>query len=76
MTKIARYNDGQEINAGDFVKIDDQWDGVVEEIILESSEAWDDYWKDHGEGVMLTGEAFGRLFVGLIENELVLKRRR
>jgi len=39
MTKIARYNDGQEINAGDFVKIDDQWDGVVEEIILESSEA-------------------------------------
>ena len=70
------YATGQPIRVGDSVRIG-QSDGVVESIITQESDDWADYWRDaSGEGVMLAGPAFGRMFAKFHDEDLIFVRRK
>ena len=69
------YLTGQQILEGDSVRIGTQ-EGVVEHIITEECEGWAEYWEKLGEGVMVIGPAFGRLFTKFDDEDLVFFRRR
>jgi hypothetical protein len=75
MKREPTYRTGDPIREGDIVRIG-QWDGVVESIITKESAGWADYWQEHGEGVMLTGPAFGRLYTSFNDEDLVLVQRK
>ena len=75
MKRNPPYRTGDPIREGDVVRIG-EWDGVVETIITKESAGWEDYWKEQGEGVMLTGPAFGRLYTGFDDEDLVLVQRK
>ena len=75
MKREPTYLSGEPIQLGDSVRIGD-WGGTVEEIIVEACPQWDEYWKaETGEGVMLVGPKFGRLFNRFQDEELVLVHR-
>jgi len=70
-----RYLTGETIQVGDRVRID-EWDGTVEEIIVPDCPMWEEYWKDEtGEGVVLVGPKFGRLFNAIHDEDLVFVGR-
>ncbi len=69
------YLTGDPICEGDAVRIG-AWDGVVETIVTKESSGWEDYWQEQGEGVMLTGPAFGRLYTRFDDEDLVLIQRK
>jgi hypothetical protein len=71
MKREPTYRTGDPIREGDIVRIG-QWDGVVESINTKGSPGYMDY---VGEGVMLTGPAFGRLHTKFHDEDLVLVRR-
>jgi hypothetical protein len=75
MKRSPTYRNGELIREGDSVRIG-QWDGVVESIITSDNAAWADYWRDKGEGVMLTGSAFGKLYTQFHDEDLVLVARK
>jgi hypothetical protein len=68
------YRTGDPIREGEAVRIG-AWDGVVDAIITKESPGWEDYWQKQGEGVMLTGPAFGRLYTRFDDEDLVLVQR-
>ncbi len=69
------YPSGEPIRKGDVVRLA-AWDAVVESIITEGCDGWTDYWRDAtGEGVMLVGPAFGRLFTRFQDEDLAFIRR-
>lgn len=69
------YLNGEPVREGDSIRIGD-WEGVVESIIVEGCPHWAEYWREcTGEGVMLAGPAFGRLFKGFHNEDLILVRR-
>lgn len=66
------YVTGEPIRKGDVVRLAGS-DGTVEYIITAGCEGWGDYWRDAtGEGVMLVGPAFGRLFTKFDDEDLSL----
>jgi len=69
------YLSGEPVREGDSVRIG-QWEGVVEWIITSDSAGWADYWQNQGEGVMLAGPAFGRLYAKFYDEDLVLVGRK
>jgi len=69
------YLNGEPVREGDSVRIG-EWEGVVESIITSDSVGWAHYWQDLGEGVMLAGPAFGRLFTKFHDEDLVLVGRK
>ena len=76
MENEPTYLAGDPIREGDLVRVG-SWEGVVESIITKNSPGWADYWADcTGEGVMLTGPAFGRLFTRFHDEDFVLVRRK
>jgi hypothetical protein len=75
MMHEPRYCSGDPIREGDAVRIG-AWDGVVETVITQESPGWEDYWHGRGEGVMLTGPAFGRLYTRFDDEDLVLIQRK
>jgi hypothetical protein len=75
MKSEPTYCSGEPIHEGDMVRIG-AWDGIVESIITSQSAGWADYWSEQGEGVMLTGPAFGRLYTKFHDEDLVLVRRK
>lgn len=69
------YLSGELIRRGDIVRLA-AWDAVVEDIITEDCDGWADYWRDTtGQGVMLVGPAFGRLFTNFHDEDLFFLRR-
>jgi hypothetical protein len=75
MTEEPTYLSGEAIRVGDVVLIG-TWNGIVESIITEGCPQWSDYWKDEtGEGVMLVGPQFGRLFNDFHDEDLVFVSR-
>ena len=40
----------------------ENWSGKVDFIVTTESPQWEEYWKDLGEGIMLEGPDFGRIF--------------
>jgi hypothetical protein len=75
MKREPTYRSGEPILEGDMVRIG-AWDGSVESIIKSQSAGWADYWAEHGEGVMLTGAAFGRLYTKFNDEDLSFVRRK
>jgi hypothetical protein len=71
MKREPTYRTDEPIREGDRVRIG-EWDGVVESIVTKESPAWEDYWHEQGEGVMLAGPAFGRLYTNFDDEDLVL----
>lgn len=70
------YLTGEEIKIGDFIIIGD-WEGTVEQIITEGCTNWEDFWKkETGEGVMLIGPKFGRMFSAFQDEDLVFVKRK
>ena len=69
------YLSGELIGEGDSVRIG-EWEAVVESIITRDDAGWADYWHAQGEGVMLTGPAFGRLYTNFHDEDLVLVERK
>jgi hypothetical protein len=69
------YLNGEPVREGDLVRIG-EWEGVVEFIITCDSAGWADYWHEQGEGVILTGPAFGRLHTKFHDEDLVLVGRK
>jgi hypothetical protein len=70
-----KYLSGEPIRKGDVVRLA-EWDGIVEDIITEGCGDWEDYWRDcTGEGVILVGPAFGRMFTKFHDEDLILVRR-
>ena len=67
-----KYVTGEPIRVGDLVRVG-EWDGVVESVITRESPDWVEY---IGEGVMLTGLAFGRLHAKFGDEDLILVRRK
>jgi hypothetical protein len=74
MSTEATYLTGEPICKGDSVRYCD-WEGVVESIITKDSDGWSDYWHNLGEGVMLSGSGFGRLYTVFHDEHLVFLRR-
>ena len=72
MKREPTYHTGDPIREGDIVQVG-QWDGVVESINTKGSPG---YMDNAGEGVMLTGPAFGRLHTKFNDEDLVLVRRK
>ncbi|MGA2866980.1 MAG: hypothetical protein ABSF95_21095 [Verrucomicrobiota bacterium] len=72
MKRKPTYFTGEPIREGDSVRIG-EWEGVVESVNTKGSPGWMDY---IGEGVMLTGPAFGRLHTRFDDEDLVLVRRK
>ncbi|MEY3480341.1 MAG: hypothetical protein RIQ71_1116 [Verrucomicrobiota bacterium] len=72
MKREPTYRSGDPVREGDVVRIG-QWDGVVESINVEGCPGYMDY---VGEGVMLTGPAFGKLHTKFEDEDLVLVRRK
>lgn len=75
MKSEPTYRSGDPIREGDVVR-HGEWDGVVESVITSDSPGWADYWRDKGEGVMLAGPAFGRLYTRFLDEDLVFVRRK
>ena len=75
MKREPIYCTGDPIREGDVVRVG-EWDGVVESIVTEDSAGWEDYWQERGEGVMLTGPEFGRLYARFDDEDLVLVQRK
>ncbi|MBA4146585.1 MAG: hypothetical protein H0X66_00610 [Verrucomicrobia bacterium] len=75
MNSEPTYCTGEPIREGDTVRIG-EWDGVVESIITSQSPGWVDYWQGKGEGVMLAGPAFGKLYAEFHDKDLMLVRRK
>lgn len=69
------YRTVDPVRQGDLVRIG-EWDGVVEFLVTKGAAAWADYWVEHGEGVMLTGPAFGRLCTRFDDEDLVFIQRK
>ncbi len=66
---------GEPIRIGNVVRLAAS-DAVVEDIITEGCDSWADYWRDAtGEGVMLAGPAFGRMFTKFHDEDLVFVKR-
>jgi hypothetical protein len=65
--EIPRY--GAPIRPKDRVRFS-EWDGTVELIITRDSPDWEGYWKKFGEGVMLNGPAFGRVYTKFDADDL------
>lgn len=64
------YCTGEPIRKGDAVLLGGTH-AHVDEIILEGCDGWDSYWRDGtGEGVMLVGPDFGRLFTEFDDADL------
>lgn len=74
MKPCPTYLSGEPIRKGDLVRIG-EYEGVVESVITCESAGWADYWHDLGEGVMLAGPAFGRLYTKFNDEDLVLVGR-
>lgn len=72
MKREPTYFTGEPIRKGDLVRLG-AWDGVLESVLTRDSPEWVDY---IGEGVMLTGPAFGRLHTRFNDEDLVLVRRK
>jgi hypothetical protein len=69
------YLSGEPIHKGDVAR-HGSWGAVVEDIITEGCDGWSDYWRDAtGEGVMLVGPAFGRMFTKFDDEDLSFVRR-
>jgi hypothetical protein len=69
------YHTGEEVEIGDHVKIGAMV-GTVEEIVLPGCALWQEYWKDEtGEGVMLVGPEFGRMFMDFGDEDLTFVGR-
>jgi hypothetical protein len=69
------YATGEPVLPGDVVHLG-TWEGMVEELVREGGEGWAEYWRDAtGEGVLLVGPAFGRLFTQVDDPDLHLVRR-
>lgn len=67
---------GEEIREGDFVRIG-EWEGTVEQVVTEGCPNWEDFWKSEtGEGVMLVGPKFGRMFSDFHDEDLVFVKRK
>jgi len=76
MNKKATYLTGEEIKEGDSVFIGD-WEGTVEQIVTEGCQNWEDFWKNEtGEGVMLIGPKFGRMFNDFQDEDLIFVKRK
>ncbi|MBA4147477.1 MAG: hypothetical protein H0X66_05125 [Verrucomicrobia bacterium] len=75
MKPAPAYRSGDAICEGDVVRIG-KWDGVVESIITKESAGWEDFFQEEGEGVMLTGPTFGRLYTKFDDEDLVLVQRK
>lgn len=76
MSTEPTYLTGEPIREGDSVRVY-EWNGTVEEIILAGCPNWEEYWKDAtGEGVMLVGPEFGRLFTDFHDEELLFLGRK
>ena len=74
MKREPTYRTGEPIREGDKVRIG-KWDGLVETIITNETVGWEDYWREKGKGVMLSGPAFGRLYTRLDDEDLVFVGR-
>jgi hypothetical protein len=72
MRQDPTYVTGEPICKGDMVRIG-EWDGVVESVITKNNPDWVDY---IGEGVMVSGAAFGWLHVKFNDEDLVIVRRK
>ena len=72
MKREPTYCTGEPIREGDVVRIGERA-GVVESVITKESPDFMDY---VGEGVMLTGPAFGRLHTPFNDEDLVLVGRK
>ena len=68
------YSTGEAIREGDSVRIG-QLEGVIEFIMTSGSPGWADYWQAHGEGVMLAGPAFGKLYTKFHDEDLAFVGR-
>ena len=76
MTTEPAYLTGEPVREGDLVRIG-PWEGTVEEIVVEDCPYWEEYWRDAtGEGVMLVGPEFGRLFNRFHDEELIFVGRK
>ena len=75
MKREPTYRTGDPIHEGDMVRFG-EWEGVVETIITKESAGWEDYWQGQGEGVMLTGPTFGRLYTRFEDEDLILLQRK
>jgi len=76
MNKTRTYLTGEEIKEGDAVFIAD-WEGTVEQIITEGCPNWEDFWKNEtGEGVMIIGPKFGRMFSKFQDDDLIFVKRK
>lgn len=75
MTSEPTYCTGEPIRESDVVR-HGKWDGVVESVITSDSPGWAGYWQGKGEGVMLAGPAFGRLYTKFRDEDLVFVRRK
>jgi hypothetical protein len=76
MKKKPTYLSGEDIQEGDSVLIG-EWEGTVERIVVEGFPQWEEYWKNEaGEGVMLIGAKFGRLFNKFQDEDLVFVKRK
>ena len=71
MSTEPTYLTGEPIREGDSVRIG-EWNGTVKEIVVAGCLNWEEYWKDAtGEGVMLVGPHFGRLFTDFHDEDLL-----
>lgn len=69
------YLTGEPIREGDLIRVG-EWEGVVEAIVTKASDGWADFWHAIGEGVMLIGPAFGRLYTSFHDAELSFAGRK
>ena len=73
---MPTYLTGEEIKKGDHVCIG-EYEGIVEEIVMEGCPDWEVFWKNEtGEGIMLIGPKFGRMFNDFHDEDLNFIKRK
>jgi len=75
MMRELRYRTGDIIREGDLVRVG-EWDGTVEFVMTMNSAGWGDFWRERGEGVMLSGPAFGTLYAAFDDEDLMFIQRK
>ena len=69
-----KYKTGEEIMLQDEILLEG-YEGIVELIVTEEDEDWDNYWHEHGEGLMIKSPYYGRIFANFDADELEFVKR-
>ncbi len=70
-----KYRSGEKIVAGDNINYSGE-NGYVDFVVTQEYPNWETYWKDLGQGAMLSVPSFGSVYVPFDDGDLIFISRK